>query len=511
MAEEAVKSWAKRRWDFLFLGFVLVLSLVLMLRSYNHILSFDEAWNAVTVSASVAGKTSDIFFFNFYRHPPLYLGLSIIYAHLAGDGVSFMKLISMLSGLGTIIVLFFTLKNSLGKRAASFGSFLLATMPVFLIFSTWVKQDALALFLASLFIYFFLKERYECAGIFLGLALLTKEIAIFALLGAGAYCLLNYSGKKIAGFFRSTLIGFLVCFWWFLFFSKTVGEFTKFFLGTSPVNAMFKRPWSYYIVRLPADFSYGTVLLVILGCAFLIKKSHNRESSVNELVLLAALWAFLEIAILTLSAGKPLWMIHSASFPLAILGGFGFDRLYSVLSSRRTVFFVLAVFFIFICLLQGFALNHNSYMEKSKSWGDTFEDWNIAQKLNLLMSKNSILLMSIDDLSPNLMYYLKTYKPDSIIELPVSDKDGNILTSAPFGRVSGKNIYLIDGDFPVGLVLSYVSKIRPDWVMVKERADGTLSTGIARALSKLAPSKRVERALIFRGSDLEPKRVKCEP
>jgi 4-amino-4-deoxy-L-arabinose transferase-like glycosyltransferase len=498
-------EFLKRNIDVVALVLILVLALLLRLRQAGHILSFDEAWNAVTVLAGAAGKTRDIFFFNFYRHPPIYLSAAILYRKLFPSSTGFMQAVSIASGLGVITTLFFVARKGVGKACAVFAAFFLAVAPVACVFDTWVKQDSLAILFATLFACFFLKRRYIVAGVFLGLGLLTKEIVLFTALGAVIYTALTFSRKKLAGLAEAFGIGIVMSAWWYFAFSNTSGDFLRFFFGNSPVNARFHEPWHYYLSGLPREFTWpGLVFLVVGVVVWAVRRARRKkgEKGTEDYVLFAILWAGSTLLILTLSVGKPVWMVYSAAAPISLVAGYGLSSMLSIKVVRKELVYAVIALVLLGGIAYGLTLKHTNYMNATGSWGDTLEDHAIAMKMNSMSGPGDNYVMSMDDLSPVTSYYLKAYAPDSITRVPLYDGNGKKLDSAAMGREKGKNIYLVDRAFPASLVTSYVEKLSPDLLMIKDLPNGSLSTKLARQLEKKAPYVKVANGRIWTSEDM---------
>ena len=505
-------NWARNHWDILALAAILVVALALRLKGFNHLLSFDEAWNVVTAEAGAAGKTGDFFFFNFYRHPPLYLSLSIPYCWALGSCASFMKVLSTVASLGVATSLFFLLRKHQDRVTAVLAAFFFVVVPVAVVFDTWIKPDSLAMLFGVLFLYAFLERRYYLSGLFLGLGFLSKEVMFFVLLAVAVYALATYTREKMLGLGRAVVVGFMISIWWFVFFSNTSGDFIRFFLGTSPVNARFQQPLMYYVLRLPDDFGWITVVFMVGGiAAWAFRRVSGRGSKGGEedVILLCLIWVISAIVVLTVSRGKPVWMIYSIAVPVAALAGYGLGELLVagvkkplVAGVKKPLVAAVLVLVVAGSLSFAFAIKQDRYMAKSGSWGETEEDHKIAEEMNRLTEPGDVLLMSYDDISPTLAYYTKLYSPGSIARLPLYDEQGGVLRLAPVGRTEDKTIYLVDGESSVRLVSSYVESLGIDWVMIKERADGSLSTALARGLEKLADSIEVDDGRIFSGEEL---------
>lgn len=497
--------WARSHWDILALAAILVVALAIRLTGFDHLLAFDEAWNVVTAEAGAAGKTGDFFFFNFYRHPPLYLGLSIPYCWALGSCASFMKIVSILASLGVATALFFLLRKHQDRVTAVLAAFFFAVVPVAVVFDTWIKQDSIAILFGVLFMYAFLGRRYYLSGVFLGLGFLTKEIMFFVLLSVVVYTLATFTREKMLGLCRAVIVGFVMSAWWFVLFSNTGGDFIRFFLGTSPVNARFQQPLMYYIQRFPVDFGWIIVIFMVGGiAAWVFRRVSGRGSDGGgeDVILLCLIWVISTATILTVSRGKPVWMIYSIAVPVAALAGYGLKEFLLAPGVRKPAAAVVFVLVVAGSLTYAFTLEQDRYMANSGYWGETEEDYEIADELNQLAGPGDVLLMSHDDISPNLAYYTESYSPGSIARLPLYDEQGRVLRHALTGRIADTTIYLVEGDSPLQLVFSYIERLDIDWVMIKERADGSLSTGLAQGLEKIAGSIEVDGGRIFSGRKL---------
>ena len=498
-------DWARSHWDILALAAILVIALALRLKGFNHLLAFDEAWNVVTAEAGAAGKTGDFFFFNFYRHPPLYLSLSIPYCWALGSCASFMKVLSIVASLGAATSLFFLLRKHQDRVTAVLAAFFFAVVPVAVVFDTWVKQDSLAMLFGVLFLYAFLERRYYLSGLFLGLGFLSKEVMFFVLLAVAVYALATYTREKMLGLGRAVVAGFMISVWWYVFFGNTSGDFIRFFLGTSPVNARFQQPLMYFAQRLPDDFGWITVVFMVGGvAAWAFRRVSGRGSKGGEedVILLCLIWVISAIVVLTVSRGKPVWMIYSIAVPVAALAGYGLREFLVAPGVKKPLVAAVLVLVVAGSLSCAFAIKQDRYMAKSGSRGETEEDHKIAEKINRLEEPGDVLLMSSDDISPTLAYYTRLYSPGSIARLPLYDEQGRMLRDAPVGRTEDITIYLVDGESSLRLVSSYVESLGIDWVMIKERADGSLSTALARGLENMADSIEVDGGRIFSGEEL---------
>jgi hypothetical protein len=86
--------------------------------------------------------------------------------------------------------------------------------------------------------------------------------------------------------------------------------------------------------------------------------------------------------------------------------------------------------------------------------------------------------------------------------VPLYDTKGRKLDSAVVGREKGKNIYLVDRAFPASLVTSYVERLAPDQLMIKDIPNGSLTTKLARQFEKKAPYVKVANGRIWTSEDI---------
>lgn len=88
------------------------------------------------------------------------------------------RLAQILSGLVTILLVYWILARELHETKALLGASLMAFFPVSIMYFPNVHHDSILVPFALLAAYFFYRERYVRAGVFFGLALASKNIAI---------------------------------------------------------------------------------------------------------------------------------------------------------------------------------------------------------------------------------------------------------------------------------------------------------------------------------------------
>jgi hypothetical protein len=180
----------ERVYRYLALG-VLILALSLRLVGLNKGMSTDEG---IELERTLRGGLGDVVV-NFMgdAHPPLYfLGLHL-WSRIDSDE-AFLRLPSVLMGVGTVLVIMLWLKRY-SKLASIIAGVLVATAPMFLAYSQEIREYSL--FLLAISLTFFLASRladkpdrpskYLGLGLSLTLAIASHLLAVFMLLPVCAF------------------------------------------------------------------------------------------------------------------------------------------------------------------------------------------------------------------------------------------------------------------------------------------------------------------------------------
>jgi Dolichyl-phosphate-mannose-protein mannosyltransferase len=88
------------------------------------------------------------------------------------------RLVQILSGLATILIVYWILISDCDRRTALFGAAITACFPTCIKFFPNLHQDSIQIPFLLLSVYFFYKEQYKRAGVCFGLALAVKNVAI---------------------------------------------------------------------------------------------------------------------------------------------------------------------------------------------------------------------------------------------------------------------------------------------------------------------------------------------
>jgi 4-amino-4-deoxy-L-arabinose transferase-like glycosyltransferase len=318
---------------------IILLALGLQVFNVGHVLSWDEAWNVQTVLDGAKHLTSDVWFYNFYRHPPLYTGAGIGFALLGGAGKNGiavgMEVLSLLFALGSLVLVFLCGRDWFDEKVGLVAAFLFAVFPAARAFDVFIKPDSATLFFGLLFLLFFFRKKYLLAGVFLGVSFLSKETAVFLLIPVFAYLLVTRKFKETGWLLASSLIAFAISSWWYLVYSVSKGDFLNFFIGRGSEALDWKKPWHYYLARLPHDVGWPALVLLAAGVVlFLVRPGRDRRGG---MALFLILWIGITYLILSISYGKPPWMVYSAYPAIALLGGWSVVRLVEIFEGRKAV------------------------------------------------------------------------------------------------------------------------------------------------------------------------------
>ncbi len=312
----------RRDWQTWLLGGIVLASLAvfayLRLRNLGHLLLWDEA-QFVLYTRSFADGTKDQWAGLVHLHPPIYLWInSLLYKAFGTEAVSY-EVVSLLFSLGTLLLTWRLAQVLFGRWTGALALFFLAVLPASTVIDTWIKQDAAAVFFLTLTIYLFVREEYAWGGVALGLGMLCKETAVFALLALGTYSILSWRRSQVWGVVKIALIGAAISAWWYLFVSDYVGNFADFFLGRGNEAGLFSQPWHYYFSGLPDDLGWIILAAAGAGAAYCLW----RRFGGSRVHLLPLAWFLSIYAFLSISAGKPYWMVTPALPALAILASIG--------------------------------------------------------------------------------------------------------------------------------------------------------------------------------------------
>jgi 4-amino-4-deoxy-L-arabinose transferase-like glycosyltransferase len=291
--------------EVLLLGGAIALFLLLRSPWIGHLLVWDEAITLLTVRAFKAGA-QDAFSEWFWRHPPLYTVLLLLVKPFQSGFAERAEWISVSIAAINQILLFVLNRRIFGNKVALWSAFFIAVLPGAVFFDVWIKPDHPVTTFGLLSLLLLLSNRILYAGLSLGLALLSKETAVFYVGAVILLWMLGSCGKRTwRDFLALTIIPFLASSWWYLVVVSKVASIGaggetgqgSFWTGFMKGNAMehFRfalnsEPWwnkstFFYFTNLPAELSWAGIVLIVLGLVLSVPcllKRKNTERNQND-------------------------------------------------------------------------------------------------------------------------------------------------------------------------------------------------------------------------------------
>ena len=499
-----------------------VLVLAMLLRAFNvgHTLSYDEAWNVNSIVDVATGQTGDLFYGNFFRHPPLYTGLGVTFAvsfqgwsgnpgafgspdpRLTGSVrywlATFMQVMSILFSLGLITVIFLCGADWFNDRVGLAAAFLFACMPAARAYDSLAKQESLTLLLGMLFLLLFFRGKYALGGFFLGLAFLSKEIAVFIPLALFVFLMAVWRRTAFKGFAVSAGVAALVAFWWYLFFSEGTGEFARFFLGRSVESLNWGRPWYEYLIRLPRDVGWVALVLTVAGLLVTARQwrifgFRAREGPLRprHMAMFLLVWWVCCYLALSISLGKPPWMVYSALPAVALLAGVGLLGLWDAMKRPASRAAVAAVSLALAVGLSAPVSFSDFFLRADRTYarGVTYRE--AAEYINDRVDGRGRVMVRENDINPILSFYLGSYWPGGV---------SYVESGAPRGR--RPLMLLLPRGFGPGRVERSLEEWMPDFLIMRPGFDFTGEGDVAVRLAALSPPIDIKGLWVFNAVEL---------
>lgn len=294
----------------------------------------------LTIKALIEGDGLRAYF---YRHPPLFTILSSVVSYPLGDNHYIAQMISVAFSILSLIPLYLLSERLFDRRIALFSMLFVAVMPLNILYSTWVKQDAMLLFFFLLSIYFYIDEKPYKSGIAFGIASLTKEFAWFLIPVVVSWQILKgWDRKASATFLKWLLIGTATSGWWYLIFGgisfNTIASVMSGEQAGYLFDLQWQYPWYYYLLNLPTDLSYTLIPFFLIGLFLLLRAKK----------LFLILWLMSFYIPLSLITVKAPWYTYLASPAISIITAGGFVKVWDAV---RPTFLKIAITVIMTALI----------------------------------------------------------------------------------------------------------------------------------------------------------------
>lgn len=214
-----------------------------------------------------------------FIYPPLYFYIAAVAAKLTGIGFTPLRLVSFISSLGSLLLIFLFVKRETDNRfAASLASFLFCA--TYRLSDTWLdiaRVDSLFLFLL-LWSFYIIRFRETArwnffAGVLAALAILTKQIALVATLPIMIYSLLTDRRRSVP-FVATTIV--LTAVSHFLL-ERTYGSLYRYYTVNLPRHHELARKYllSFWTNDLFLPLSIALILAVLY---FYVQHVRGRRS-----------------------------------------------------------------------------------------------------------------------------------------------------------------------------------------------------------------------------------------
>jgi 4-amino-4-deoxy-L-arabinose transferase-like glycosyltransferase len=320
------------------------LALFLALRTpfIGHALFWDEAMNVCTTRSFAAGG-QDAYSDWFWRHPPLYLLSLLPLRPLDAGFMERVQALTLVFWSATLLVLYRLNRRAFGPGVALLSLLGLALMPGARFFDVWIKQECLVVLFGLAALLAWEKNRPLLTGVWLGLALLSKEFGIFF---AGAVFLAWLVRPRRERRWRDLVgaatVTILIAGWWYLRFSTSLRECAAFATGHAGADESdqvraFREPWYYYVRCLRQDMGWAGFALAAggLGCtarrfAAVWRNGIRQATSAWPLFLLLC-----AVPVLQFATGKAAWFLISLYGALATLQAIAAVRLWRIAATVR--------------------------------------------------------------------------------------------------------------------------------------------------------------------------------
>jgi 4-amino-4-deoxy-L-arabinose transferase-like glycosyltransferase len=437
--------------------FFVLLTLLLRVINIGHPLSWDEAFDTLTTAEHSTATANSLWGDRFYQHSPLYLETGVIFekvTHAKRQNLAlFFEMLSILCSLITVLLIYLCGKEWFTDRVGILGAFFYAILPAARVFDSWIKQDSMMMMFALAFLFFFFRKRYIISGIFLGLAVLTKEPTIFIAVAVGVFLIVSGRFKEILKLLLASSIAAVISLWWFVFYASSSGRFIDFFLGNSSEAKTFANSWYHFIARIPQDVGWVVLILCIAAIGLFIYRFKKEK---RGMVPFLFIWIVVLYLIFSISYGKPPWVIHSVLPPLALLAGWALSEGADLIRNKRLALGMIALVLV-LALVLSVLVGFNSYLTKAdRSFSGWLQEKKMAEFINT--SDGNRVMLRYDDISPVLFYYLNAFSPEKVAFAGAQ---------VPPDATSADTVFLIDPATDFSLFTQRILHILPDFLILR--------------------------------------------
>lgn len=313
------------------------------------------------------------------------------------DATFFGRLAVLIFGIGTIICTYLIAHELFNKRMALLASFLLAFSPTFFIFNGIMFSEIPSAFFVMLGLYFFIKQKYNFAGLTFGIAFMTRFFQIFFIAAICLFFIYSvYRKKATSRQFLFSILSFFIPVTLFLILNLILfnNPFYPFILQawmTKFTGWIFYQPFSFYFANLIKE--NVLILFSILGMFFIFKK----EKDTKLIIPSAFLLAFMPYNFVAHKEMRFLISIFPLLYILASYGIIKFSEYFS--KYGKTALFLIILIGVFHVAPQ---LRLDNYDDKLDPFYDFMENKDVKKGLWI---SNPSFIAHTDAKADELIYY----------------------------------------------------------------------------------------------------------
>ncbi len=297
-------------------GVLGILCAVIRLTAHHPGPTWDEAMNLLSTEAVLLGREHTYSYW-FWRHPPLYKGLIALgMAQPYPAWTSNLQVIHAAVSCLNLGLLLWVLIKTHDRNTALLAAFAWVLIPGARFYDPWIKADVLVNTFGLLAVGTAARFKYHRAGLFLGLALLTKETAAIWAIPVLWMLPVKTERKRVI---QCLALAGLVCLPWYVFRIEELTHYLAFATGL-PIKqtADWSAPWTTYWTHLPVLL--GPVGLLLTAIALWNRRAEWSSNWPLAMVVPGLL-------LLSVIRGKPPWLLMTFQPALAALCGIGAARL----------------------------------------------------------------------------------------------------------------------------------------------------------------------------------------
>jgi hypothetical protein len=189
--------------------------------------------------------------------------------------------------------------------------------------------------------------------------------------------------------------------------------------------------------------------------------------------------------------------MYSAVPAFALLGGWGLAEAARALAGRRLVARVSVTVVLAAALALSLLVGFGSFLKKAdRTYARSLTYKRVADYMNGRMSSSGRLMLRVNDLSPNLAFYLKVYRPDSILLLP--DEPG----AKERDLWQRYSIVLVGRNTSLDTAREHIAMVKPEFVMIRPGFTADDGADLAIGLEGFARPVDLDGVWVFDGREL---------